>query len=546
MCMVSYLMRNGEIDKVLELDMKTLEPVVKDLRMNMISDKFPVVDFYKMECIKGSEIIAVVGRIGNEYIIANFRGDTKIVDREKLIEYGKVYKLSNYNIDDIKSNRVLDLGKEKRDIEYKTRIGVLEIILPYKTEDTLEIPENIRIPVKDVQYESVRLEIRPKVIASKIKRLIIGDNIKGSDGLLDFTSRNMEEIEFKGKINCISNNALKCVPNLKVLRIGEIDNKTTLICKGMKELEKVYIGEMEDELNFVSFKGCSKLDYRNIINDNIKVIKGYEIFNECFGVSDVSLPESLRELNIDAFNNSGIKKLIINSDITFINSSLNYVDMQNKGKRKFLKGVNNVEVEIRSQCATRYIRSIVDNRSVRIVENADDKLTRTNNKIRKAKLIGYNLAINEYPMDKEQLVNNIKQISEDAWFNSIGMALLRGNDIFDIADNGLYLKCVMNMSAYNDNVIYKHIGEKTITIINKVSKGMYRVSKINLDKEYVLKRVEIGDMSYFSKGYSIDIENIMVLRFIGTGFIVNGEIVNCENKGDQVEIELKDGSKRMV
>lgn len=354
------------------------------------------------------------------YLVANYEGKCAEFNRETLyesVEQGSV--LTNTKVSGDKGDiRVTSLGgdmhqlNEGVQLSYDPHHRIITVDMPNRRIDKLEIPSMIGGNFLENPYQ---IEFTQPERAMEIQHLKIGEGIKNLNlGMLSIFSNlitlNIDSVvSYNGKLD---------VYKLQAIRVRGIDRG--IIRNGLfgdkPNLTKVVIDTGITAVLDGAFNGCTRLKIQEIL-DKGAIIIGGKAFNGCAD-EKIVIPETVTKIENTAFNDmKNLKELDIISDTIAIEVDKYYRSYRNRGGDKqegkeFLSGTNGVHVYI--PYGLRIGGDIADNVIIH-TKDKDDQHQRVQNKLTKAKVLGYDLDAYEEIDTMDKMGEFINIIGEASW-----------------------------------------------------------------------------------------------------------------------------------
>jgi len=283
-------------------------------------------DFYNLEVIEGGESLEEIGedafgRLDNIKSIS-FIDNIKNIKFDPCddflsdLAYGMEFDVSEGEIviTDISEKAVKDGTLVIPDEVQGLPVAYLNAA---GSKTLVSSTENDGISVKSYVYPVYRLNFIPSEVKEKIKKVVIGKNVKVIPVETFCDCKNLESIEGGEEIEYIGNKAFKNCENLASFKIYDsVIEMSDSAFTGCTNLEKVEIGNGLTEIENSVFQDCSNLKKVEFGN-GLKEI-GYSAFNGCAALEEISLPDSLEKIDWYAFNGTNLKTIIIPENVKSI------------------------------------------------------------------------------------------------------------------------------------------------------------------------------------------------------------------------------------
>ena len=159
-------------------------------------------------------------------------------------------------------------------------------------------------------YPSYRSNFIPNEVKKKLKKVVIGKNIKVIPLKTFSDCKDLESIEGGEGVEYIGDEAFANCEKLASIKLYDnVIEMNDSVFSGCTNLKKVEIGNGLKEIEDKVFYGCTNLKEVKFGN-SIKEI-GMSSFNGCEALEEISLPDSITKIGWYAFNGTDLKTIII-------------------------------------------------------------------------------------------------------------------------------------------------------------------------------------------------------------------------------------------
>lgn len=354
------------------------------------------------------------------YLVANYEGKCAEFNRETLyesVDQGSV--LTNTKLSVTKGEiKVTSLGGDMHQLNEGVQLSydpyhrVITVDMPNKRIDKLEIPGVIGGNFLENPYQ---IEFTQPARALEIQHIKIGAGIKNLNlGMLNIFP-NLITLNIDG---VVSYNGRLDAPRLQAIRVKGIDRG--IIRNGLfgdkPNLTKVVLETGITAVLDEAFSGCTKLKIQDILNKGA-IIVGSNAFRGCAD-EKLELPETLTKLEYTAFNEmKNLKEIDIKHETIAIEADKYYMNYRNRGGDKqegkeFLSGTNGIHVYI--PYGLKMDIDIADNVVIH-TKDKDDQHQNVQNKLTKARVLGYDLEAYEEIDSMDKMGEFLSIIGEASW-----------------------------------------------------------------------------------------------------------------------------------
>lgn len=519
---------------------------IKDNKIDWVQgaiDRYPVIDADTLNVTKNKDSLTVLGykdddELGKElqhYTVANYLGQTVILDEHKLIGYARQYPLTNCKL--VEKNGMMpfisslsgDLNYVDSRIELAYDIENNEIIfkMPQAPVNKIEIPNRIK-GVRVVH--PIFSYVVPQVKAKDIQHIKVANGIELVGGGVFSPFTRLRTIDINSRIKRLlgglrENFALEGF-RLNYLEDGII---TSDYFKGLENLKVVDIKNIKS-IHSRAFKDCKSLLAQSVLTEGVIEIEA-EAFSGCRD-TEIILPKTVKAMSRHAFNGcKNLKKIIVQSSNFEISTGYGE-DKTELG----LQDCGNIELYVPYGVKIKYYFG--DN--VTVIEadptDADIKAERIE---QKAALLGIDIEAHKAAENPQEMIGIMKSLSEEQWNNIVKEILIdvRNNErnrvIYGV--DGFKFRAIIE---YRRDIVNKvDVGEKFALIWGK---NWMRV--VLIDKHLSIKRLENGqDSGWLYRNYCYvfptkHVSNSSTNPIAKVSINENGYVQITRKYGNKVEI----------
>lgn len=387
-------------------------------------NRYPSVDRADITKITDKDNITVVGyyerkRTGEKvYVIANYRGEVKLLSEDKVEQFSKNYKLTNCKVVDKNGKYYIvslygdldNIGVDSKPVfKIENKKGNIHVWLPIGDFEKLDIPESCKITAKNVDVRNVYIE--PELMRNTVRHLEfdVGFNcfVKVASNMM----ANVTKITFKDTLVRVLDNAYKMLPNVVEIEAEGIEGGSSVYFSNIKKLEHINLKNIPKAYIGTKFRGCNKLDFKNILAEGVEEIGAY-VFDECLSLRELVLPKTLRTIECASFVDCrNIKKVWFKGAIDIRETTYRNYDIfkGNKGHIDIYCG-HDFPVKILDRYTTADI-NIIKQQPNKKEQIRDLELEK---KLAKAKLLGIEIDSYDIANNEKAALTIINSLSTDS------------------------------------------------------------------------------------------------------------------------------------
>lgn len=204
--------------------------------------------------------------------------------------------------------------------------GLLEINIPESVTDIHKSAFERCTNLSQVKMPQHLTSISERLFeeCSSLRNIEIPESVT-SIGVYAFSQSGLESIVIPNSVNTIAYNAFANCQNLLTVKLPESITQISFdLFKQCTKLQKIEIPSSVEVIRSESFNGCVSLSEVKIPNTVWKIEHG--AFCGCSTLEHIDIPESVTNIEWSAFGNSGLRSIVIPSNINFIGDNAFYND----------------------------------------------------------------------------------------------------------------------------------------------------------------------------------------------------------------------------